>query len=147
MRLFCSFTCSILLLSFIIITDKDTSERLLSVLLLSSKEMYQPPVTAHGFNHQSLYRQPVSNLKQINEVIWNRDNRTEQIGGSIPHQQFASTYENLDEQSYSSLKDPNKVWIPSDNSTLNNHVNGLSKHIPTMTKTDHLSTRRMNFTL
>jgi hypothetical protein len=54
--------------------------------------MHQTSTAAHGFNHQSFYRQPVSNLRQINEIVWNRNNEAQQMGvvmsPPISNQQF-----------------------------------------------------------
>ena len=63
--------------------------------------MYQSPVSTHGFNHQSFYRQPVSNLRQINEIVWNRTNEIQQ-SHTVPQRA------NMDKHIYSSLEEAMK---------------------------------------
>jgi len=111
--------------------------------------MHQSPAVAHGFNHQSFFQQPVSNLRQINEVLRNQNNEIQQTRGvrpysfpSIPHQQFISEYATL-EQIYSSLNDPNVGTIYAQNALNNNYENNLAKNVPHMPKTDHRSKERM----
>lgn len=77
--------------------------------------MYQTPIGTHGFNHQSFYRQPVSNLRQINEIVWNRSNEAQQTSGMMPpsfssfsHQQSISQRTHMEKQIYPSLEDAMK---------------------------------------
>lgn len=44
--------------------------------------MYPTTTVPHGFNHQSFYRQPMSNLRQINNVVWNQNNEMQQINNA-----------------------------------------------------------------
>lgn len=104
--------------------------------------MYQSPVNAHGFNPQSIYRQPISNLRQVNDLNWNHDNRTQRIYDNIPYEQYsvgnqqiAPGYGNFGQQNYSSLNDPNKI-------VMNNHANGFSS-LPPISNNPHPSMRRM----
>jgi hypothetical protein len=106
--------------------------------------MYQSPIAAHGFNHQSLFRQPVSNLRQIHEIVWNRNNETQQMSGdipyaysSIPNQQSVSEYENIANQVYASAH--------LNNAGIDNHGNSLAHNLSQTTEPDYLSTRRMYF--
>jgi len=139
----------ILLRSFIIIIiDKDRSERKLSVLLLSLTKMYQTPIIAHGFNRQSFYRQPISSLRQINEVAWNRKNEIDPNAHvTIVNQQFVPEYENLENKFYSSVNGSNEVQKYLSKAVVNYHENGLSKNLPETMETGHSSTRRMCVTV
>jgi hypothetical protein len=42
--------------------------------------MHPRPIVPHGFNHQSYYRQPVLNLKPINQIVWNGNQNQQQMG-------------------------------------------------------------------
>ena len=42
--------------------------------------MYPRPIIPHGFNHQSYYRQPVLNLRPINQIVWNGNQSHQQMG-------------------------------------------------------------------
>ncbi len=112
--------------------------------------MYQPPNAAHGFNHQSFFRQPVSNLRPINELLWNqKNNEIQQMNGIIPYsfpsisnQQSISEYPTI-EQLYSSVNDPNVVTINSQNSLNNKYENNFAKNLPHMPQIDNRSKSRM----
>jgi hypothetical protein len=104
--------------------------------------MYQSPIVAYGFNHQSLHRQPVSNLRRINEIVWNQNNEIQRMGGvmphsfsSVPNQQSISDYANLEKQRYLSSNDSNNVQIHSQKAVTNNHENSLVKNRLQVTKT------------
>lgn len=101
--------------------------------------MYHTPISAHGFNHQSFYRQPVSNLRQINDLISNRENKTERIQDVTLHGQFPSEYGNFENQNYVLANGSNGI-------PFNNHVNGLSK-LPPIPNTPHQSMRRKRLIL
>ena len=101
--------------------------------------MYHTPISAHGFNHQSFYRQPVSNLRQINDLISNRENKTQRIQDGILYGQFPSEYENFENQNYASTNGSNGI-------SFNNYVNGLSK-LPPIPNTPYQSMRRKGFYL
>jgi len=114
--------------------------------------MYQPPIITHGFNRQSFHRQPVSNLRQINDIVWNQNNDIQQTGGIIPqsfssisNQQLISEYANLEKQLYSSLSNSNGVKLHSQKPLIHNYENSLATALLQMTRTDDPSKRRMHF--
>lgn len=99
--------------------------------------MYQSPIIAHGFNHQSLYRQPVSNLRQMNDVVWNKNGDMSQINGIMPetlssatNQQPNSGYTNLGHQRNSTLNNLNNVNVHSQNGLINGYQNNVAKNLP-----------------
>jgi hypothetical protein len=96
--------------------------------------MNQAPIMAYGFNHQSFYHQPVSNMRQINDVMWNRGNENQQMVispsySANPNQQFVTYHPNLQGQPH----------ISSDR----NH----SGHISRKNYSDQSYQRRMYFML
>ena len=116
--------------------------------------MYQSPIAAHGFNHQSFYRQPVSNLRQIHEVVWNRNNAMQPTNGIAPYayssnanQQFVPEYGNLDKQFYPPPMNANEVKTHSSKTVINNHRNNVPNNLPQTTNNGNLSSRRMFVTL
>lgn len=96
--------------------------------------MYQTPISAHGFNHQSFYRQPVSNLRQINDLIYSRENKPQRIQDVAMHGQYPVDYANFENENYALANGSNGI-------DFNNHVNGLSK-LPPIPNTLHQSMRR-----
>lgn len=101
--------------------------------------MHQSPSTAHGFNHQSLFRQPVSNLRQMNEVVWNQNNNILQTQDILPQtitsmqsQQLQNGLINPTHHLYSSLKNPNSE-------------NNVVKNMSHLSRIDSPSNRCMYF--
>ena len=122
-------------------------ERETTICFIAFEErMYQSPVTTHGFNHQSFFRQPVSNLRQVNDVVWNRKNETQYTNnptsltyGTAANQQYVPGYANTDNGYYSTSKDQSEFQIQPSQPVLGYQENGL---IQTMT-TGYPSTRCM----
>jgi hypothetical protein len=112
--------------------------------------MYQSPIATHGFNQQSLHHQPVSDLQQINEIIWNSNNQGQQMNGVMPHgysvtpnHQSVAEYGGLEKQMYSSLTDPNGITSHPNNIVRNNYGNSLGQNVQSMTNFNTVATRRM----
>ena len=75
--------------------------------------MYDKPRAPHGFNHQSFFRQPVSNLRPIHQLVQNESNHELKPGSnsspsypSAEGQPSVSKYANIDKQTYSLMVDP-----------------------------------------
>ncbi|CAF0773843.1 unnamed protein product [Rotaria sordida] len=96
--------------------------------------MHQIPIIAHGFNHQSCYRQPMSNLRQIHEVVSNRNSVNQQIDSStsssfssVSSSQPIFEHVNLEKQINSTSNNNIQQHIG-----LNQDSNGINHHVKNM---------------
>ena len=124
--------------------------------------MYQTPIVARGFNHQSFYRQPVSNLRQVTEIVSNRNNETQNISNMTPisyslssNEKSVSNNVNRQQQTYSTLNDNIKqrtdlrrelkeVNKQSTQPILYYQESNSANHLPNTFRIDNFSKQRMN---
>ncbi|CAF2335899.1 unnamed protein product [Rotaria sp. Silwood2] len=126
--------------------------------------MHQTPIVSHGFNHQSFYRQPISNLRQIHEVVSNRNNETQHIDNvtpssfpSISNQQPIFEHMNLEKEIKSPLNDNIQQQIELNRDSqdfqqrlkklmINNQESGFAKDLLGASKTNNTVKRQSRST-
>lgn len=110
---------------------------------------------SHGFNHQSLYRQPGLNLRSINQVVWNgTNNKREPSNDSAVGGQNLNGFINGDRSNQENTVFTTTKQISSlqKNQTQNSseYVNYLGTPIPihqiqtTVMSSNHLTNGRKN---
>lgn len=98
--------------------------------------MYPTTTTPpHGFNHQSSYRQPTPNLRQINGVTWNQSSATQQ-SKNVQLNEYSKILNQL-KQTYSTPQQTNV-------SVVNTTGNYVSSNLPPPPKVNHQTVQRMS---